>query len=1116
MPEDTIINFEEDISPVGTEVIDSYASKGVTFRTGSDFDMGYPIIERIGQGLANSGDRVLVIRNCSGDFCQSKLIGKFDYTREQVQVLVGELRASVHTRVTLYAFDAHRNIVASKSAVVTGGSGVHTRLMINRLEGDIDTFWVVGDGFVSRLAIDDLRFSNTVTPPDPDFGIARIGPMGDGVRQGFSATATITVNRVNGSVGDIFFEATDLPPGVTASFSPNPISIHDTDETLLTLSASPDAHVVSAEAVTVTGTPRDSKAGKAARGLTMPLTVAANFAIESLTIHVPCAATTARLKVYTPNTLGSPEPGLIPAMFSGPIDLSLSPLSPGIEVKLDPSTVSLHRGEVVTTVRINPPHGRTPMYINLNVEGKSPPYPPALSQLILHRTGGSADSFIPTSGKTPHSFSPGTDIVLIGSGFCPATIYPIEVQFGNKYAKAKVSSTSADGKQGHVAVPRLATNGHLTAVSSSGASSVELTGDLTVQSHRNTNGFKFENPPLTGIEYSDLDEAFGKEQTWTSVTIDPCEDLTFGIVSCEVVTISLFPSLLGIIIKEIIKSSLTAHCYGMSVTSERLLKGHLSFGGFTPPGASSVWKLNDVTGPEVPLSHHIRIQCFSQFSSEVLKFWLDQADLLSIRESSYFSDQAKTIITSDLRDGNYPFIMVKESGGGHVVVAYDLEESDDPDIAYYIYIYDPNVPFTIKEDLDPEEHLSREQTMSRIPVYKNGRFKPPPSLGWEGGNEVHGHLIVVPYNVIPFNPTFPTTPEGVIMIVSGSASIEQVTDAKDRKLFNRDGTINTDPATRLVSSVAPWVPFNGISQSEISKGFILGDTGFYRWRVKGIDNGKYSNFVLSENIGVQVDDLPVSPTSTDEISLNPLEASFGFHTGESSKPLSVKLVAGASDSSMRTIVLKTTSQFNGYDEISFDASRDTIFYRHGGEPTTFTVTLGWAGNSHPPTVFTSEPISIGPGETAAFHPTDWHILNKAPVELLITGPNNPNVRPRFVQSIQDMPLFTIDNLNVQDAGAMQKNLQIHTTLSQLKTNSTVVLIWMVTKDNTVIGQYLQKLSGPQLDVGPRNDSWTFLSQEPGQFNFTAGVLLVTGELPPRSQVLHQTIAFTINPIDKYM
>ena len=106
-----------------------------------------------------------------------------------------------------------------------------------------------------------------------------------------------------------------------------------------------------------------------------------------------CAATTSVLRVYTPNTLGSPEPGLIPAMFSGSITLSLSPLSPGIDVRLDPSTVRLDKVQAVTTIRISPPTTRTPSSIVLNIEGKSPPYPSTMSDLIVRRTGGLADGF---------------------------------------------------------------------------------------------------------------------------------------------------------------------------------------------------------------------------------------------------------------------------------------------------------------------------------------------------------------------------------------------------------------------------------------------------------------------------------------------------------------------------------------------------------------------------------------------------------------------------------------------------------------------------------------------------------------------------------------------------
>ena len=147
--------------------------------------------------------------------------------------------------------------------------------------------------------------------------------------------------------------------------------------------------------------------------------------------------------------------------------------------------------------------------------------------------------------------------------FCNPSINPIEVQFGNKYARVKISATSSDGKQVHAQVPRLATKGHLTAFNSSGGSSIGLTGDFTVRSHRNTHGFKFKNFSISGITYGDLTEAFGEEQTWVSVTIDPCAPLPF-VPSCPIVTFSLFPNPLGLIILGIVSASLDAACYGIS------------------------------------------------------------------------------------------------------------------------------------------------------------------------------------------------------------------------------------------------------------------------------------------------------------------------------------------------------------------------------------------------------------------------------------------------------------------------------------------------------------------------------------------------------------------------
>ena len=95
MAKDTVIDFES--YHVGTEIRDHYSKDGlgIAFMNSNLFDSGdygYPLIERLNPGKAHSGNQVRVIKNCSGEFCKSLLVGKFNYTRHRVQVFVGETR----------------------------------------------------------------------------------------------------------------------------------------------------------------------------------------------------------------------------------------------------------------------------------------------------------------------------------------------------------------------------------------------------------------------------------------------------------------------------------------------------------------------------------------------------------------------------------------------------------------------------------------------------------------------------------------------------------------------------------------------------------------------------------------------------------------------------------------------------------------------------------------------------------------------------------------------------------------------------------------------------------------------------------------------------------------
>ena len=67
------------------------------------------------------------------------------------------------------------------------------------------------------------------------------------------------------------------------------------------------------------------------KGGQLETVTAANFAIAPTTMEVPpCTPTVASLKIYIPNTLSSPEPGIIPKTFTGEVALSLFSFGPPV------------------------------------------------------------------------------------------------------------------------------------------------------------------------------------------------------------------------------------------------------------------------------------------------------------------------------------------------------------------------------------------------------------------------------------------------------------------------------------------------------------------------------------------------------------------------------------------------------------------------------------------------------------------------------------------------------------------------------------------------------------------------------------------------------------------
>ncbi len=300
---------------------------------------------------AQSGDQVGDIfctdPPACGEGAASRTRGRFDTTVSMVRVYVGFLApGSPGTSVTLEAYDGGGGLLGSSS--VTPGAGIKTPVTYTSATPNIASFIVSApNSATAPVAIDDITFTTPATPPPPDFSLtADLGTVT--LRQGTSVDVPITINRVNGSTGNITFAASGLPSGVTAEFIPNPAT---GTATTLRLTAADDAPPPAAgdtfPEFTVTATPSAS-AGASPRSFTKTIRIERNFTVE---IAGGAAA------VALPSCLDLEVPVLVRrgSTFTGSVDLTASfPAgnSAGIGASFEPATVGPGNGNAIMRLRV--------------------------------------------------------------------------------------------------------------------------------------------------------------------------------------------------------------------------------------------------------------------------------------------------------------------------------------------------------------------------------------------------------------------------------------------------------------------------------------------------------------------------------------------------------------------------------------------------------------------------------------------------------------------------------------------------------------------------------------------------------------------------------------------
>jgi len=363
----------------------------------------------------------------------------------------------------------------------------------------------------------------------------------------------------------------------------------------------------------------------------------------------------------------------------------------------------------------------------------------------------------PTVGNAPQLLHPGTTVTVRGSGFTARS----RVQFGdpNEDApdlQATPISVSADGTSLQVQVPRLAIDGPLTVISSSGGRYV-TPASFTVNNYRNVNGFSFENFGFN-VSWQNMQDAFGKGQTdyyvgspWTGYT-------DTGVPTAE-----------ALAIWGIAAYSLNGNgaCFGMALASEQFQHHPETLGNYALSGTPTVNHLQETS----KLVDHIEALHLTQISAEMI------SNAVTWQTHSHSAGEIRSLLQGLFQSNSAPLISIQESATeGHAVIAYDIETGDGANgftNDYYIDVYDPNRPFTSAERTDAADHRDLERA-SRIHVGGSGRWEF--DMGgdvWSG--DVNGTLTslsVFAYDKIPEHPTLPSIEN--LVLEAGSNALRWV------------------------------------------------------------------------------------------------------------------------------------------------------------------------------------------------------------------------------------------------------------------------------------------------------------------------------------------------------
>lgn len=912
------INLDFETGPaIGTPIFNDYLAAGfVSFPR----DPGYQPVRIDVGNHAHSGHIALDASvgrcidegypNC--EFAPGTTTGVLTRTASSVTVFVGEITAGgIPGSAQLIGFRTNGTEIDSPEVQIDP-SGINKVLSVSSPAADISSFELLAHN--GDLGFDDLTldFPNNSLPDIAPSGTFQVVPL----VSGGTTPVQVSIARLNGSNGPVRVSASNLPRGVSAQ----PVTVSGTTATLNLVAAqnapSTNFGVVRA---TITADPlHNASVAPAPRSTTLDVRLASPYELQladgtSADVALPaCAPVDVPLKL--PRDIG----------LNDTIHLSLTGLPAGVSADITPSADVAPGGGLTAdrTVRFT----RTtaaPMPADVTVKAQAPE---GIRTLQLHLSTATPTATVTTGlGLTPRLLTDGTQIQVIGNGFCPGTT----VRVGNQ---ASTDATLVDAHTISFNVPVLATTGKVTIAPAQRDPAYDSSNVLQIDSFRNTDGFQFHNFGYDGLSLGELTDAFGTDALF--VRVNPCGlwggDCSFNSGILNPATAIEWP-----IISKALSSS-NGHCFGISRAVQEFLARHRSIRSFT--AGDSAFTIPAADHPQTAVGHFLDGQHALQASAEFLGAWFDRAKPVK--------DQLARLQTA-LAHGEFPIVSIQHGSLGHAVVAYNAITKADGIVD--VYVYDSNREFSPSEDTSAFSHASHVlgSVIHMDPTRGAWSFMMADGTTWGGGDG--GTMFVAPESLIPQNPSLP--------------GVSTVAGALEYLVF---GSANGSVRSAGPPTGASYLPALDSHAVPSGAGTIITRGRSLATRFVGRTRGRYSAALAGHGFVGSFTDVITAPGVHDTVSGHGDLVSFD---GGMVRPLTVELAQRALRAGGNAwSATLTTHADPGHAETAALSPGGKLNFSHGGEAPTVSFTLSSVRAGSGAASFSSGPVRVGGGARITIKP----------------------------------------------------------------------------------------------------------------------------------------------------